>query len=103
MTIASKMATLFRGDVPLGDLPREFLRRRKVARHRERERREVEAIDETPARLAGEYRQLTNTELLVHFKDLPYAFFALSEQAKPAEITGAISRHFPDEIDRLTA
>jgi uncharacterized heparinase superfamily protein len=101
MTIASKMATLFRGDVPLGDLPREFLRRRRAAGHRERERREVDALKSIPARLTDEFRALTDAELLRHLKSRPYAFFAISEQPKPAAFADAIFRYFPDEIDRL--
>ena len=85
MSIASKMATLFRGDVPLGDLPREFVRRRRAARHRAAERREIGSINEAPARLRDEFRGLAPAALLDHFRSRPYSFFGFAD-AGPVDV-----------------
>ena len=102
MSIASKMATLFRGDVPLGDLPREFFRRRRIASHIAVERIEIDSIKEVPARLADEFRALSPADLLEHFRNRPYFFFHFSHSEDAGMTSQAVDPQFPNETDRLT-
>ena len=101
MSIVSKMATLFRGDLPLRDLPHEYFRRRRVARHRTAERQAIESINEEPARLGAGLRDLTPAEMLEHFRTRPYSFFPFSHETR-STFSQNLDQYFPGETQRLT-
>ena len=44
MSLSNKIRTIFRGDVPFFDLPREALRRSRAEGHQKQERRDLEKI-----------------------------------------------------------
>ena len=67
MAIPSRIKTLFRGELRLADMPREALRRRRVAAHRREERQLIAEIDAASARLSSEFAEMSPDELLAHF------------------------------------
>ena len=68
---------MFRGDLAFADLPRELMRRRRVAAQRVVERRDLEILADTPARLSAAYAQMPDQELVRHFAERPVGFFDL--------------------------
>jgi hypothetical protein len=95
MSIANKFRSAFRGDVSFFTLVREVLRRRKAAARRAAERRDLDEIAGTPARLTASFASLSPSELLTHFRDKPPPFFVLNEIGERS------TRIFPDETAKL--
>ncbi len=69
MGISSKIKTIFRGDVPFTDLPREALRRKKASDHKKNERGQIDKINRTPAQFTPHFASLKAVELLTHFRE----------------------------------
>ncbi|MEO7539055.1 MAG: alginate lyase family protein [Pyrinomonadaceae bacterium] len=91
MSLSSKIRTIFRGDLAIADLPREVVRRRRAAGKRRIERRELENIGRSPARLSPRFASLTEVERLRHFRERDAALFDLDGvAARQREL-------FPDE------
>jgi hypothetical protein len=99
MPLIDKLKTVLRGDVPVRDLPREFVRRRRVASHRSVERRMLDEIAAAPARLVSEYAVLTDGELRERFRTRPSAVFA---PASADELISALERCCPGYVEALT-
>jgi hypothetical protein len=95
MSIANKFRSAFRGDVSLLTLIGEVLRRRRAARQRAIERRDLDEIGATPARLVEPFASMSPLELLTHFREKPSAFFALDDIGERS------MRLFPDETAKL--
>ncbi len=98
MALSSKIRTIFRGDINLADLPREFLRRKRVASHQKQERRDLENLQNAPARLLPEFAQLSSSELLSHLRERNVSFFPVKELDQIAKLQ---LEHFPVETARL--
>lgn len=98
MGIKSKLRTVFRGDVRLSDLPKEALRRHRVADHQRRERLEIERIDKLPARLNAEAASLSAAELCGHFRSYKPRFWPVTV-AERDKLRAAVS----DPIDEIIA
>src|SRR4051794_8518493 len=75
VAFSSKIKTLLRGDIPLADLPREALRRRKVTNHQRQERESLDVLANTPARLSEPFASQSSAELLTHFRVRSTCFF----------------------------
>jgi len=75
MSISSKFKSLFRGNVPISDLAREALRRRRAAVRRGAERRDLDEIAGSPARLLPAFASLDATQLAQHFSARATPFF----------------------------
>jgi uncharacterized heparinase superfamily protein len=97
MSISSKIKTVFRGDVPLADLPREAARRRQRAARRKQERRDLETINNAPARLVDRFNTLSTPDLLQHFRERSFSFF----QFDASNDSERLATLFPDETARL--
>lgn len=95
MSISSKFRSAFRGDVSFITLAREVLRRRRAAARGAVERRDVDVIARTPARLAPRFASMSAGELLVHFRNKPPALFVLDEIGERSK------RLFPEETATL--
>lgn len=98
MGILSKIKTIFRGDLPLADLPSEAIRRQKAANRRKIERRDHERINNSLARFAAEFGSLTPAELLTHFRGRSVSFFAAANLKKLSNLQTEL---FPDETAQL--
>lgn len=103
MSISSKIKTIFRGDIPFYDLPRELLRRKRATDRHKIERRELDEINNSPARLTAQYGSLTAAELLTHFRDRSTSFFRISGCDNRDQIAKLQSELFPDETAHLIA
>src|SRR6476620_73620 len=68
MGILSKLKTVFRGDIPISQLPREALRRRQSAARQRAYRNALDVLNETPARLLPEFAKYSPSQLLAHFQ-----------------------------------
>ncbi len=101
MSISSKIRTIFRGRVPLTDLPREILRRKKAANRQRRERRDLEKLNDVPARLAPRFASLAPAELLRHFRERNVSFFPFNNSDNLEPITKMQSELFPVETEQL--
>lgn len=99
MNISSKIKTVFRGDVSIADLPREFLRRKKAADRQKSERRDLDKINDSPARLSAQFSSLSPAELLSHFHERNVSFFPFSNDLE--RIKDLHLQLFPDETLRL--
>lgn len=99
MSISSKIKTVFRGDVPLGDLPREFLRRKKAADRQKRERHELDKINDSPARLFAQFSSLSPDRLLTHFRERNVSFFPFPNDLE--QIKRLHLQLFPDETAQM--
>lgn len=98
MSISSKISTLFRGDVPFVDLPREVLRRRKAANRQKQERRYIENLHKTPARLTEQFAAYSPENLLEHFRSRNVSFFLTKELEQIAKLHW---KYFPAETTQL--
>lgn len=104
MTLSSKIKTIFRGDVPLSDLPREALRRKKAANRQRQERINLEKLHTAPARLASQFASLSTSDLLTHFRTRTVSFFPLNVcDDGLASMAKLQSEHFPSETLQLIA
>ena len=97
MSIANKFRSAFRGDVSFFTLVREVLRRRRAAARHSVERRDLDRIAITPARLASCFQSLSPDALLQHFRRKPHAFFTLEQIGERS------TRLFPEETQKLIA
>lgn len=70
-----RIKTVFRGDITLTTVLPEVVRRRRFARRRTIERREVDRIAALPARLAGAFRGLSGMEMRGHLAGRDACFF----------------------------
>ena len=88
MGISSKIKTIFRGDVPFTDLPREALRRKKATDHQKNERIQINKINSTPAQFTQQFASLKAGELLTHFHERtqPYLWIAADERESIAKL-----------------
>jgi hypothetical protein len=68
MGISSKIRTAFRGRVPLSRLPQEALRRKRLSGHLRSEKRDLDKIAATPARLSLNFGSLSEAQRLEHFR-----------------------------------
>src|SRR5436189_4916242 len=95
MSIVNKFRSAFRGDVSFLTLVGEVLRRRRAARQRVIERRDLDQIGEMPARLTEPFASMSLGDLAAHFRKKPPALFALED------IGERLRRLFPDETATL--
>ena len=100
MSLLSKIKTIFRGDVPLLDLPREVLRRKKMATRQKQERRELDKLTNTPVKLSRQFASASLTELLTHFRGRNVSFFPVGERSRIAKLQ---TEFFPSETQKLIA
>ena len=103
MSISSKISTIFRGRLSLVDLPREFLRRNKAASRRNIERRDLEKINNSSARLSSRFATLSPAELLTHFRERSVSFFPFDFSGDLERITQLQLQLFPAETAQLIA
>ena len=101
MNISNKIKTVFRGDIPLADLPREFLRRKKAAKKQKQERRDLDKINDSSARLSAQFSSLSPAELLTHFHRRNVSFFSCAGSGDLERIKELHLQLFPDETVRL--
>ena len=66
---------MLRGDISVNTAAREYMRRLQTTKTLERERRTVDDLARTPAQLVPEYRQLSASDLLEHFRSANRAKF----------------------------
>lgn len=92
------MRTIFRGDIPLTDLPREALRRKKIAAHQKQERRSLEKLAGTQAGLAPQFAPLPPADLLTHFRQRNVSFFPVNDLGQIAKLHKG---PFPVETEQL--
>jgi len=100
MTFLGKIRKLFRGNVRFHDLPREALRRKKVIAHQKQERRDLEKLQNLPARLTNQFASFPPAELLTHFRERNVSFFSVTELEHIGKLQ---SEQFPDETALLIA
>ena len=100
MTLSSKIKTIFRGRVPLLDLPREVLRRKKMADRQKQQRRDLEKLASAPARLVHQFASASPAELLTHFRERNVSFFPVGERSRIAKLQ---TEFFPSEAEQLIA
>ncbi len=100
MSFSSKIRTLFRGDVPFFDLPREAIRRKKAVSRQKQERRDLKNLHNAPARLASQFASISTAELLTHFRERNVSFFRVKDLDKFAKLQ---LEYFPVETAKLVA
>ncbi|MFN0277983.1 MAG: alginate lyase family protein [Pyrinomonadaceae bacterium] len=98
MSISTKFKTVFRGDISLTDLPREFLRRKKAIARQNRERRDLKQINSAPARLLTEFASRSSAELLTHFRERKVSFFPLDDLERIKKLHSDL---FPQETVQI--
>lgn len=100
MELSDKVKIFFRGNISFLDLLREAKRRKKVAAHQKNERRELENVQDAPARLTDQFASVSASELLRHFRERTVPFFQVNELE---EIGKLQTQHFPNETAKLIA
>ena len=101
MNIPNSIRTMFRGRVPLVELPRELIRRKRSAVRQKIERRDHEMIDKTPARLAPAFSSLSPADLRTQFRDRTVSFFPFPGDIDTERIKDLHLQRFPEETKRV--
>src|SRR5687768_11441935 len=94
MTITRDIGVLFRGDIAFSLLPRELLRRRREKTRREQERKTLDTISSTPARLAALASARTEQQLIDGFRQTSRPAFFSADIGQLAKLHLEI---YPDE------
>src|SRR5947209_4362084 len=97
MNPITRIRKALRGNVPLTAVALELLRKARVRSSRARERREMNTIDSSRARLTAEFASLLPTDLLAHFRERQ------SPRLWTSEVGDIQRRECPVETDELIA
>jgi len=98
MTIARDIGILFRGDIAFSRLPRELLRRRREKARRGQERKSLDTIASTAARLTAWASALSAQELVGTFRQKSRPSFFSDDIGQLAKLHNEV---FPDGIETL--
>lgn len=88
---------MFRGDLRLVDLSREFQRRRRAVKRLKVERQNVDRNNASPARLTDEPGSLSSKALLARFRDRTPSFFPITCDETRERVAKLQADLFPDE------
>lgn len=101
--LVPRLRRALRGEVDARTLMRETLRRSRAARLRSRERTQLELLDKTPARILRALKNISEAELLEHFRSRQAPAFLPGFSAPPDDMADCQRALFPEETEALIA
>jgi hypothetical protein len=99
MSISRRIKRALRGDVSLNSLALEAVRLKRSSLHHKRERKELERLNNSPARLISDFNSLNKSDLLSHFRQRKTpSYFSNDDLTHIAKLQ---SENFPAETENL--